>query len=142
MLRTVQDFTFDAEFKLIRYELDSHAIHDDDLCCQCLAMLPENVSELLKREESLQIDILTEVDSAPQMKPTQYISTSSTNDDTSFAGSLRCSSMLQSSVGSKISMNSWMQALMSAEKGSVMYSDDYCTLSHAIIEHAVKTHKI
>lgn len=86
-------------------------------------MLSAHVSELLQREESLQIDNLTEeVDSAPQMNPNQYENSSNVNV--------------------KVSMSSWMQALMSAEKGSVMYSDDYCTFSHTISGQAVKTHMI
>lgn len=106
---------------------------------QCLGMLPENVGELLQKEESLQIDHLTE-----EPNPTQYKNMSNVNDSsghTHITGSPRSPSTPQFSVDSKVSMSSWMQVLMSAENGSVTYSDDYCTLSHALSEHAVNTHK-
>ncbi|XP_053475876.1 interleukin-21 receptor isoform X1 [Ictalurus furcatus] len=106
---------------------------------KCLGMLPENVGELLQKEESLQIDHLTE-----EPNPTQYKNMSNVNDSsghTPITGSPRSPSTLQCSVDSKVSMSSWMQVLMSAENGSVTYSDDYCTLSHALSEHAVNTHK-
>lgn len=87
-------------------------------------MLPE-IGELLQREESLQIYSLTEdVDSG----------------HTSVADSPTSPSMLQSAVGSKDSTGSWVQVLMSAEKASVTNSDEYCTLSHTLREHAVNTH--
>ncbi|KAF4087573.1 hypothetical protein AMELA_G00072000 [Ameiurus melas] len=95
---------------------------------KCLGMLPGNVDELFRKEESLQIDSLTE-----EPNPTQYKTMSDVNDGSTIN--------LQSSMDSKVSMSSWMQVLMSAENRSVTYSDDYCTLSHALSEHAVNTHK-
>ncbi|KAB5586628.1 hypothetical protein PHYPO_G00003880 [Pangasianodon hypophthalmus] len=95
---------------------------------KCSAMAPENVGELLWKEESLQIDSLTEEPNSALFEKMSNIYNSSGN--TSIAGSPRSPSMFQSSVDSKISMNSWAQTLLSTEKGSVTYSDDYCTLSH------------
>lgn len=82
--------------------------------------MPENVGELLQREKSMQFDSLTEEPNAAQYEKT---------------------SMPQSSVESKGSMSNWMQVLMLAEKESVTYSYDYCTLSHTQSEHVDNTHK-
>ncbi|KAM9488172.1 interleukin-4 receptor subunit alpha isoform 2-T4 [Clarias gariepinus] len=101
---------------------------------KCPVRLPEN--ELLQREESLQIDSLTE-----ELKGCENMSNGNdTSGCSSFTGSPTSPGMLQSSLDSKLSINSWTQVLMSGEKGSVTYSDDYCTFSHTLSEHAVNTH--
>ncbi|XP_058262242.1 interleukin-4 receptor subunit alpha isoform X2 [Hemibagrus wyckioides] len=99
---------------------------------KCSIMLPEKVGDLLQREESLQIDNLIEEPNPAQLEKTNDVNDGSNH--ASFTGSPRSPSMLQSSVDSKVSMGSWTQTWMSAEKGSVTYSDEYCTLSYPISE--------
>ncbi|KAI5105697.1 hypothetical protein C0J45_3394, partial [Silurus meridionalis] len=97
---------------------------------KCSAVLPEKVGELLHREESLQIDSLTEDPTSTQHQ------TSHAEESSGHTSSTGSPSTLQTSGGSKVSLSSWMQMLISAEKGSVTYSNDYCTLSHTMSEHA------
>ncbi|GAA6087455.1 uncharacterized protein LOC113652114 isoform X1 [Tachysurus ichikawai] len=95
----------------------SPAPHIGDI--KCSVMLPENLGDLLQREESLQIDRLIE-----EPNPT-WFEANDGSSQTSFASS-----------PTSPSMGSWAQAWMSVEQGStVMYSDEYCTLSHTPSEH-------
>ncbi|TSL82530.1 hypothetical protein Baya_6629 [Bagarius yarrelli] len=97
---------------------------------QCSLIPSENVGELLRREESLQINSLIE-------EPiTAYYENNSTSH-AFFTDSSRSPSMLQSSVGSKANMSSWPQASLLAETGSVTCSDNYCMLSHTLSECAI-----
>lgn len=95
-------------------------------------MLPEKVGDLLQREVSLQIDNLIEEPNPAQLEKMNDVNDGSNH--ASFTGSPRSPSMLQSSINSKVSMGSWMQTWLSTEKGSVTYSDEYCTLSYTISE--------
>ncbi|XP_047667405.1 uncharacterized protein LOC113652114 isoform X2 [Tachysurus fulvidraco] len=89
---------------------------------KCSVMLPTNVGDLLQREESLQIDTLIE-----EPNPT-WLEKMKEADD----GSSQTSSTI---TPTSPCMGSWAQAWTSVEQGSVMYSDEYCTLSHTPSEH-------
>ncbi|KAL7886811.1 hypothetical protein AOLI_G00045320 [Acnodon oligacanthus] len=107
-------------------------------------VLPGMVGELLQGEKSLKIDsMIEESDSIPSPSPVHYEKMRSVPDQSeqpfiTSAAPFASPSMILSPAGTEISFSSWLEDFAATDTGSVTYSEDYCTLSHANTEQATK----
>ncbi|XP_059381108.1 interleukin-9 receptor-like isoform X1 [Carassius carassius] len=96
---------------------------DWDVDVQIRSVLSGKMRDIMKGEESLQIDILTESTDTP-LQPTSL--------DYENLGELdehESPSMPQSPVGSEVDSGCWIRDFVTTERGSITCSEDYCTLS-------------